>query len=145
MAPRTTSPHRLTISEANDIDVLSSLLDRVKVSGGDASNIILPVLSKGRKAGHRKESCRKENRTCIGFGGEPCEDKLQCSEENKDLFSKRVKSRCKKCQAAYARDYYNRNRDTAGPRIKESTRRSRARQALIAQGAQVSEAEAQEK
>src|ERR1700757_4194334 len=135
MAPRTTSPHRLTISEANDIDVLSSLLDRVKMSGGDASNIILPVLSSGTRPGHRKESCKKENRTCIGFGDEPCEDNLQYSEENKDLFSKRVKSRCKKCQAAYGRDYYHKNRDKTAPMKKESTRRSRARQALIAQGA----------
>lgn len=80
-------------------------------------------LSEKKKGGKGKQvSC-----TCIGFKDEPCEDALHYSEETKHLFSKVVKSRCKKCQAAYSRTYYHENREHRAEKCKESTRRRRAR------------------
>lgn len=135
MSSRAPSPIRLSVTEASNIDVLTSILKKVKLSGGDASNVVLPAPSRGRKG------C-KASIVCVGFGDASCkegegESPLQRTIETEKLFSTHVKSRCKRCQAAYARDYYRRNQGERSCKINDGKRRNYVRKKLIAQGAQV--------
>ena len=120
-------PNIISLADAKNVDFLADILNKIKVSGGDASDIILPPAGRGKKI----------SRVCIGLKDVPCEDNLQNTEENKHLFSKNVRSRCKKCQAAYSRAYYHENKKRCVENVRNSTKRSRARQGLIAHGAKV--------
>lgn len=109
----------------SNVEFLVEMARKLEISGGDASNIILPPTKLGRPAAGK----------CLGVNGakgDPCKYNQQYSEETKSLFAAGSKSKCQKCKATYNRELYHKNN-------KESTRLRRARETLIAHGAQVAQ------
>lgn len=121
---------------SDDIAYLTDILHKIEISSIDASSIVLPVTKRGRRPNNNPPSNNKRSSgMCKGTKGIPCKDNLQYTDQTKHLFLSNSMSRCKKCHAAYYRKYYQENRERCTEIGRETTRRQRVREALIAKGA----------